>query len=309
MIKILQLPTTWGEQAQHWLWTAEMINRHCDKNKFIMRVMTDLDEAEKVYSDYDLIVPWYITRIPPAVPRDKYVIVSHSRFETGCLSWPESAGRGVVSQYLYDYIHKQEQGKNKIHVVNYGIDTEFWKPLQKPKSDKVRVGWVGEPSVKELDIAREAVDQTDFEFIPLDLSNRANFRSLYGMPNYYNEIDVLLVSSLEEGFHRPSLEAASSGLAVIATDVGINRELLGDEAVVSVEGYEFHQLHNDPSPVPEIKRTVARNLAKKLNALTPSKIKTMGARNRQEVCTNWTWEKKIGAWEKMFEEAYEATGS
>lgn len=301
MIKLLQIPSTWGEASQHWIWAAEMLARHMDRNKFQVDVTLDQDWAKTRYDNYDLIHHWYTTKVPDGLPMNKAVIVAHSRMETGCLGWKDVAGRGVVSQYLYDYIHGQEEVDYKLHVVNYGIDTDFWKPLPKRPSKKIRVGWMGDPPSKELAIAEAAIKfAPDVEFIPIDFSKE--HRALYGMPNYYNSIDVLLVSTLEEGFYRPALEAASCGIAVVATDVGAVKEMVGE--VTSIEGYKFC---SPPEEIPIMKDKIARNLGERLNALTMDEIIRQGKHNRQFVCDNWTWEKKIGAWERMFEEAYEAS--
>ena len=297
-IKVLHVPSMWHEGAQHWVWSAEMITRHCNKDKFEMNVVMDLDRAEQLYPQYDLIVPWYVTKTPPTLPRDKAIIIAHSRYETGCLGW-EVAGKGVVSKYLYDYIQKQENIDYNLHIVNYGIDTDFWKPLPKPESDKIKVGWVGSPDSKYLDLAKAVVQGLDVEFLPLNIQQ--NPRSIYGMPNYYNSIDVLLVTSLEEGFHRPTIEAMSCGVAVLSNNVGIASEVLEP---IGSGGWEYHW---DEKQTNTLRQEIVDGMRKALQELTKSSIAEMGQRNRELICRDWTWEKKIGAWEKLFEESYETT--
>ena len=280
-----------------------MIARYCDKTKFKMDVVMDLDRAEQLHGQYDLIVPWYITKTPAFLPRKKVIIIAHSRYETGCLGWPEIAGRGVVSKYLYDYINKQEPGIDyNLHIVNYGVDTDFWEPLQKVESDKIRVGWIGSPDSKNLDIAKKVVQGLDVEFLPLNLDQ--NRRSIYGMPNYYNSIDVLLVTSYEEGFHRPTIEAMSCGLAIISTNVGIAPEVL--ETTFGNDQWEYHWSEERT----KAHRTqIIDGMRQSLQELDKSSINEMGQRNRKLVCKDWSWEKKIGAWERLFEKSYEATKS
>lgn len=48
------------------------------------------------------------------------------------------------------------------------------------------------------------------------------------MPDYYKTIDIYITCSYHEGTPRPILEAMSCGVPVIATDVGIVPEVLGD---------------------------------------------------------------------------------
>lgn len=48
------------------------------------------------------------------------------------------------------------------------------------------------------------------------------------MPNYYKTIDIYITCSYQEGTPRPILESMSCGVPIIATDVGIVPEVLGD---------------------------------------------------------------------------------
>lgn len=48
------------------------------------------------------------------------------------------------------------------------------------------------------------------------------------MPNYYKNIDIYITCSYQEGTPRPVLEALACGVPIIATDVGIVPEILGD---------------------------------------------------------------------------------
>lgn len=48
------------------------------------------------------------------------------------------------------------------------------------------------------------------------------------MPNYYKDIDIYITCSYQEGTPRPALEALACGVPIIATDVGIVPEILGN---------------------------------------------------------------------------------
>lgn len=48
------------------------------------------------------------------------------------------------------------------------------------------------------------------------------------MPNYYKDIDIYITCSYQEGTPRPALEALACGVPIIATDVGIIPEILGN---------------------------------------------------------------------------------
>ena len=53
------------------------------------------------------------------------------------------------------------------------------------------------------------------------------FRTNEEMPSYYQEIDVCVVVSEEEGTPRPVVEAMASGVPILSTDVGIVSEVFG----------------------------------------------------------------------------------
>lgn len=86
----------------------------------------------------------------------------------------------------------------------------------------VRFGWAG--NIKDPEKRyQEIVERLRLEF-PLEI---AYARPKAEMPEFYRNIDVLLVTSRSEGTPLPLLEAMASGAYVIATDVGVVREVIG----------------------------------------------------------------------------------
>ena len=53
------------------------------------------------------------------------------------------------------------------------------------------------------------------------------FRTNEEMPSYYQEIDLCIITSTEEGTPRPVIEAMASGVPILSTDVGIVSEVFG----------------------------------------------------------------------------------
>ena len=69
----------------------------------------------------------------------------------------------------------------------------------------------------------------------LELKNSINFKNV--SPSVINELynisDVFLFPSLEEGYGRPLVEAMSVGLPIVASDIPIVREVVGDSACLA----------------------------------------------------------------------------
>ncbi len=102
------------------------------------------------------------------------------------------------------------------------------------------VGWVGNSAIKY-----EGVDLKGFhslikpvikELIEEGYHIREHYadrnekwRSPEEMPDYYNEIDLCMCTSIMEGTPLPVLEAMSCGIPIISTDVGVVPEALGEK--------------------------------------------------------------------------------
>ncbi len=273
----------WNYASQHWVWANETIIRHlCSEFEFTSRY----DDKPIDYDDYDLVHFWYTTSTPKDVPLEKLVIVAHSqsgaqRFQAG------AASQGVLSKWLQDRVAGQPT------IVNYGIDTDIFQPLYKEKSDKLRFGFVGNEHDKNFELIKPLQSDDRLEIIP------STPRCIYGMPSYYATIDVLLVSSLSEGFGRPILEAAACGIPIISTDVGVAKDIIGTDGGIVIDLPALPREETNASIQKDYFKAVEYMLAH------PTKRKQMGKRNRQEVLDNWTWEKKIKPWSELLWEGYE----
>lgn len=98
-----------------------------------------------------------------------------------------------------------------------GVDTELF-------NHKIVAGFVGASHSYEhkgLPIAQKACDELGIE---LKIAKEHDYTHEQ-MPEFYKQIDVLLIPSLSEGCHNPTLEALAMNIPVISTDVGIAKIL------------------------------------------------------------------------------------
>lgn len=92
--------------------------------------------------------------------------------------------------------------------------------------------------------------------------NKIKNVKLMGITNEVNEVlkqsDVYIMSSIFEGFSISLIEAMVSGIAVICTDVGGNKEIIGNEAGILVENNNINQM------VEALYNSLDRNVRQKL---------------------------------------------
>ena len=112
---------------------------------------------------------------------------------------------------------------NAVYIPN-GVDEELF-------NRKFVAGFVGAKDSndhKGLSLAKKACDDLGIE---LRIAHEHNY-SHEDMPKFYEQIDVLLIPSLSEGSHNPTMEALAMNIPVISTLTGIAVHL---EGVILIE--------------------------------------------------------------------------
>lgn len=112
---------------------------------------------------------------------------------------------------------KQFAPKAKSIYIPNGVDTELF-------NHKIVAGFVGASHSYEHKgyfIAKQACDELGIE---LKVAQEHNYTHEQ-MPEFYKQIDCLLIPSLSEGCNNPTLEALSMNVPVISTNVGIAKIL------------------------------------------------------------------------------------
>lgn len=110
------------------------------------------------------------------------------------------------------------------------------------------------------------------------------------MPLYYKEIDVYITCSYQEGTPRPVLEALACGVPIIATDVGIVPEVLGNlqkEFIIGDRTKNSDDIIKKNLKNAIIKLYNNRNLLKELSDENISQSKKFDSSNYKELYTNF----------------------
>lgn len=123
------------------------------------------------------------------------------------------------------------KNENKFLLYN-GVNTNFYFFRQRKLNDIIRIGAVGSDKMLEhkgyyriKDILFKTSDICEDKLLFVDSENP---KSASEMRTYYQNIDILLISSVDENTPNPLLEAMSCGVPVITNDTGMAQELIID---------------------------------------------------------------------------------
>lgn len=278
---------------------------------------------ERNPDNYDLLIPllpshWGI------VERDKYKDkVAVVMYEPGEGDWWRAKHLASAT----DVVDNMDSSGRKLYPVRFGVDVNHFHPIKMQREDDLlHVGVVGTlhnprrqlPAILNLDIpgvrlmlyTSKIVPETDPYLSNLPTHKKffssivTGNRSWVSMPNIYNQLDVLVRVDDSYGVSFPVLEAAACGIPVITTYQGIDHHiteagggimLMADDASDEPDGMRWPKNHEDE---------LTKKLTKAIVYLRdhPIKRKRMGVNARNEIVSNWQWQKQIPAWRKFLRE-------
>ena len=192
------------------------------------------DEIRLLNDTYDLFVTnpeavVHLNRL--GIPPNKLATVAHgqwdmllARRDNGNIFYNEISKFGVVSNVLKT--KAAEFGIERVpDVVPFGIHFDLF--YRKPSDNLTRIGYGGAKETKnffDLEIKRGHLVKQTVEKIPGINLVEHGFYNWMCMPGYYNSVDAVVVSSIEESAGLPSMEAAAAGRLVLSTPVGYFEE-------------------------------------------------------------------------------------
>ena len=201
------------------------------------------------YDNYDIYIYFYIKYND--VTKKKIKNYSYKKkmyyFQYENYTWKISKKRLISTKQKYTLIDKffcaspnifNDTKKNFKNITNFGscydgVDEKVFKFVGYKKDykekEKLVIGWIGNSNIKingrikrfiELnDVLNEKDMKERFVFKPLDSFNKKIPHNQ--VPNYIENIDIIVCFSKSEGTPNQILEASSCGKCWVSTDVGI----------------------------------------------------------------------------------------
>jgi glycosyltransferase involved in cell wall biosynthesis len=272
--------------------------------------------------DYDLIVALFTPITHLENPAKWYHKMAGVVWEPGEVGKIDGVCYASTNVFTDDYLNRTGQPYVKTRV---GIDTELFKPYPLIREDNLlHVGFVGKAHsprklVKDLLMPLynlEGVRLMFFSQQPLpgkevEYCGGKDFlrcltggnKSWIGMPNVYNQLDVLIETDADISVSFPTIEASACGVAVVCSLGGLSQALVDG-------GGAIHILPDDPKQDPRMwAYEHTDEMAKKIKDAViylrdnPEKRLEMGKKGRELVERDWTWEKLIPDWNTFFEKA------
>jgi glycosyltransferase involved in cell wall biosynthesis len=219
-----------------------------------------------------------------AVPQGELRVIPNGVDTTSFSHRPEwrtaiRAGLGITDEFLWLAVGRFESAKDYPNML-----AAFSKVL--PKHPKTVLAIAGGGPGKEV------MEQLAAE---LGLGEAVRFLGLRrDVPGLMSAADGYVMSSAWEGLPMVLLEAASSCLPVVATDVGGNKEVVLD----GESGFLVPSRNSD---------ALANTMVRLMELSVPER-KTMGARGRAYVCEHYGLARIVDTWETIYRELLTGAG-
>ena len=187
----------------------------------------------------------------------------------------------AVTEYAkQQWIEFYRVNKNKICVLNNCVDTELFKPLERPETETINILFCGRLGhgkglEKLLELANTIEKGEKYKLI-IATPNDWNVELFKGLKNteihigvtidklntFYNSGNVFFFPSLYEGFEMVTTESLSCGIPVIGSRVGAIRELYskGFEGVDLIENTDVNHILSQIYDLAEKYKTIDKRM-------------------------------------------------
>lgn len=224
----------------HFLWRKHLLEFESDKFK------NSLNENNINYEEY---VNYFSKKISTAV-YDHLFLSNSEILQYQNIFNKFSTKYYTSSKKLYDIYYNIPQYKKPETILIDTFDKNIFYPINAERFDvnfsincPIIIGWVGNSGWNSQDgsnidykglhailepVIQELIDE-GYNIKKLYADRQIGLIPNQEMPNYFKNIDIYVTCSYQEGTPRPALEALACGVPIIATDVGIIPEILGEK--------------------------------------------------------------------------------
>ena len=173
----------------------------------------------------------------------------------------------------------------RVYYVPNGVDEKLFRPIEPLGKGLLVAGHVGKecPQKKQTAIIQPAINEAGVEsFYNLnDYTTRVPYCEMY---RQYQEMDVFIVASIEDGTPNGALEAAACGRPIISNRIGNMPEFIKD-------GYNGFLVDMNTQAYVEKLKYLNENR---------DKLIEMGKNARTTVEQSWTWKRQAENYRRMF---------
>jgi glycosyltransferase involved in cell wall biosynthesis len=184
-----------------------------------------------------------------------------------------------------------DMGFKRAYYIPNGVNADLFKPITPAKKDgPLVVGHVGKecPAKGQREYILPAIKKANVQ----SCTNLRTWKDRLPhnqMPQIYNQMDVFVVASVEDGTPNPALEAAACGVPIISNFIGNMPELIKD-------GYNGFLVPR------KIEAYVEKIKYFKNNR---DELIRMGNNARKTILEGWTWKHQSENYRKMFRDIFE----
>jgi glycosyltransferase involved in cell wall biosynthesis len=316
------LPERWYVEAH-----AELIRRYLSDEFFIEIALTpyppfkdflsrypETNPFQRSPDEYDLL--WPMLPSHWQIPGDEYA------HKVVTVFYGPNEGRSVGVALVGAATPMVEKaciaGNIPYHSLRFGVDTELFKPYPMIREDNLlHVGYIGTHQNPRHMVKDVIMKQADIPGVRLmiyptswindggNLDNVGGAKDFLphvvggdvawnGLPNIYNQLDVVLRMDQDPAYSFPTQEAASCGVPVIACDSGIDHLFTEAGAGILIPGDRPYYMEHEADVAKKVREAIIWMRDH------PKERKEMGIKGREEVLKNWTWDKNIDAWREFF---------
>lgn len=278
-----------------WAWhiTSKELTQHLPK---VYSKIVDIADFKRKCVDpnrFDvvLVYPWATKWLMDRLnPKNTIVCIAGGGQLNARKAFEYNCGRfnilGANNKQI-EQVLKARYPKKKVFVLSHGTDTKMFKP-SKISHEGFVVGWVGRSRrhIKRFQLAQKIAEEAGVTLkIAGYKSEDASYLPHQEMPNFYNSVDCLLITSMHEAHPLVVYEAMSCGLPVVTTNVGDVEETIID----GENGFILPVNASTSEFVAAIQKIKAN----------PELAKELGEKARDTILKKWTWDKIVPQYKNL----------